>query len=228
MTSTRERLAEDIRSVAIAPQKDQLQISSVLTDLMPHFRRWAPRFAYAMATTSIADEQDATSLCAMHTFEMLHICHEDSVADWYGYLYGSCKYKVLAHFESASVTVASGMTERMRKRRSEDTGEDLTAFALAEYDEPVRADPGFVLSSVEGRELVQVIIEVCAERSAELGRVAAQWIGSAYSEPPVIANGAVIGHELGMTTKRACTLLARIRQIAREVCLTEFGIDSPF
>lgn len=210
----------------------------VCGDMLPHFRSWAPRIAASYSTTAVADADDVVSLCAETTFHLLTDKRPTvEVIDWYRYVYGSCRKRAATHFQSAAVTAMSGMAELMRNRQRtepfedaalEELPSDWSIAELLEHDSPTIEIPDFVLSEVEGRELVQMVIEACYERDEELGRVADAWIGDVYSEPPVVSNGADIGRAIGVTNARALTLLARARRIAAEVCEEEFGLTGIF
>lgn len=213
------------------------EVSGVCEDMLPHFQSWAPRIASSYSSTAVADADDVVSLCAETTFHLLTDKRPTTeVLDWYRYVYGSCRKRAASHFQSAAVTAMSGMTELMRSRQRA-SGDDVvldelpgdwSIAELLEHDSPTIEMPDFVLSEVEGRELVQMVIEACYERDEELGQVADAWIGDVYSEPPVVSNGADIGRVVGLTNARALTLLARARRVAAEVCEEEFGLTGIF
>lgn len=213
------------------------EVSDVCGDMLPHFRAWAPRIASSYSSTAVADADDVVSLCAETTYHLLTDKRPATdVHDWYRYVYGSCRKRAATHFQSAAVTAMSGMTELMRNRQRagdldgvvDELPGDWSIAELLEHDSPATEMPDFVLSEVEGRELVQMVIEACYERDEELGQVADAWIGDLYSEPPVVSNGADIGRAVGVTNARALTLLARARRVAAEVCEEEFGLSNVF
>jgi hypothetical protein len=213
------------------------EVSDICGDLLPHFRSWAPRIAASYSSTAVADADDVVSLCAETTYHLLTDKRPTTeVLDWYRYVYGSCRKRAASHFQSAAVTAMSGMTELMRSRQragehdvvSEDLPGDWSIAELLEHDSPTTEMPDFVLSEVEGRELVQMVIEACYEHGDELGQVADAWIGDVYSEPPVVSSGADIGRSVGITNARALTLLGRARRVAAEVCEEEFGLTGIF
>jgi len=221
----------------VRTSKDAAHLTS---SMLPHFRAWAPRITRDYKMTAVADVDDVVSLCAETTFRLLTdkrpVAHVDN---WYSYVYGSCRHQVLAHFESSAVTAMSGMTEMMRRRRrsAQDRHDDLPAVdvdhewlvaSLLEHDEPTLEPHDFVLSEVEGRELVQMVIEACYDRDEQLGRAADAWIGDLYSEPPVINSGANVGRAIGVGNPRALALISRIRKIATQVCQDEYGLAGLF
>ncbi len=213
------------------------EVSDVCGDMLPHFRSWAPRLAASYGSTPVADADDVVSLCAETTYHLLTDKRPTvEVLDWYRYVYGSCRKRAATHFQSAAVTAMSGMTEIMRNRQRagdaelavDDLPGDWSVAELLEHDTPTVEMPDFVLSEVEGRELVQMVIEACYEREEALGEVADAWIGDLYSEPPVVSSGADIGRAVGVTNVRALALLTRVRRIAAEVCEEEFGLTGIF
>ncbi|WP_159604635.1 hypothetical protein [Agromyces humi] len=84
------------------------------------------------------------------------------------------------------------------------------------------------LSSAEAPQLVDAIVNGCANVSAVLGKVAESWIGQAMAEPPVIRTSKEIAGELGMKPADATALLSDCKAVAKVVCRELLGIDSPF
>lgn len=224
-------LSDRMRSVSSVEAAADLTAS-----MLPHFRAWAPRIAKDYQRTAVADHDDVVGVCAETTFHLLTDKRPTAHVDnWYSYVYGSCRHQVLAHFESGAVAPMSGMTQLLRNERTtaaervgEDQGTHLSVATLLDDDEPVLEHQDLVISEVEGRELVQMVIEACYDEDEQLGEVADCWIGDLYSEPPVVNSGADIGRQVGVSNQRALALLTRVRRIAQTVCEDELGLTGLF
>lgn len=140
--------------------------------------------------------------------------------------------------EPSDMEIVEAANQNMRERRSNPSKQgalvdlsDMTvvlpAADVQDYDREVEDDEGSLLAPVEGRMLVTLIVDACAEISDELGTVAQTWIGEMYSEPPAIGSVPEIASALGVNTPKATRLLAVARGVAKDLCERKFGINFP-
>lgn len=103
----------------------------------------------------------------------------------------------------------------------------LPAADIADHDRAIDSDDA-VLSPVEGRDLINHIVDVCFQMSPDLGETARIWVGSVYSEPPVMGDEKDVARELGITRARALNLLEQAREHAKDLCDRVYGIKFSF
>lgn len=84
------------------------------------------------------------------------------------------------------------------------------------------------ISRVEALELADMIIEECHSISDEMGQAAMAWLGQAFAEPPVFGTVTEVSGHLDVPMPKASRLMKRVREVARRVCVDDFGIESPF
>jgi len=139
--------------------------------------------------------------------------------------------------EPESQEVIDSANEQMRARRSNpekqgvlvdisDLDNVLPVADIADHDRAVE-DDDYVISPIEGRELVELIIEECFQHSDVLGKVADVWVGALYSEPPALGTVTEVARTLHIRQDRAADLLAEAREVAREACEDRYGIALP-
>jgi hypothetical protein len=282
MTKTTSReiadeIADLVERLHMTPKEKKGRVENeIMSILFPHFNSWAPAFCRRSGDVSYQHRGDVVSVVAERVIEVLRESenpekHQD-VLNWYAYLYGVSQYAVLAYFNSASVTAATGMTSLMRRQRllahtreelrgalgrepeaqelldahntkmrarrsnpekqgaivdMSDLDVVLPAADIADHDRAIAADDA-VLSPVEGRDLVGHIVDVCYKLSPDLGEASRIWLGSVYSEPPVMGDEKDVARELGITRARAANLLAQAREHARDLCDRVYGINLSF
>lgn len=135
--------------------------------------------------------------------------------------------------------IISAANDKMRERRSNPEKQgalvdisDLTvvlpATDIADYD---RANDGdedaAALTPVEGRMLVQHIVDAAADLSPQMATAARTWIGAMYAEPPRLGTVAEIAEQCEVSTQRATRIVSLLRDLAREVTQTKFGVSLP-
>lgn len=103
----------------------------------------------------------------------------------------------------------------------------LPTVDVQDHDREVEDDESALLAPVEGRELVTLIVDACAQASPELGTTAQIWIGRMYSDPPVLGSAADVATALSINTPKASRLLALARDLAKDLCKRKYGIDFP-
>ena len=127
---------------------------------------------------------------------------------------------------------------KMRERRSNPEKQgalvdvsDLTvvlpATDIADYDRAAESDDAAAITPVEGRMLVQFIVDAAAEVSPQMATAARAWIGGMYAEPPRLGSVADIAEQCEVSTQRATRIVALLRDLAREVTQSEFGVALP-
>ena len=139
--------------------------------------------------------------------------------------------------EPEPTEIVDSANEQMRARRSNpekqgvlvelaDLDNVLPVADIADHDRAVE-DEDYVLSAVEGRELVEAIIEACFEVSEALGKAAEVWVGSLYAEPPVLGTVTEVARTLHIRQDKAADLLTDAREVGRAACIDKFNITLP-
>lgn len=139
--------------------------------------------------------------------------------------------------EPEPMEIVDSANEQMRARRSNpekqgvlvelaDLDNVLPVADIADHDRAVEADD-YVISPVEGRELVELVISACFEHSDTLGKVADVWVGALYAEPPALGTVTEVARTLHIRQDRAADLLAEARDVARDACEERFGVALP-
>jgi hypothetical protein len=139
--------------------------------------------------------------------------------------------------EPEPAEIIESANEQMRARRSNpekqgvlvelaDLDNVLPVADIADHDRAVE-DDDYVLSPLEGRELVAAIIDACYLRSDQLGKAADVWVGDLYGEPPALGTVTEIARTLHIRQDRAADLLADIRVVSQQVCEDEYGVALP-
>lgn len=103
----------------------------------------------------------------------------------------------------------------------------LPASDIADYDAAAVADESAVITPVEGRMLVQYIVEACMEVSPEAATAARTWLGGMYAEPPYIGTVAEVAVAVDVSPQRATRIMALVRDIAKDTARSRFGISFP-
>ncbi|WIB65454.1 hypothetical protein [Curtobacterium sp. MCBD17_040] len=139
--------------------------------------------------------------------------------------------------EPERTEIVDAANEQMRARRSNpekqgvlveltDLDGVLPVADIADHDRAVEEDD-YVISPIEGRELVELAIETCFEHSSELGKTAEVWLGDLYSEPPAMGTVTEIARTLHIRQDKASDLLGTARTITRTVLQERFNIALP-
>lgn len=142
------------------------------------------------------------------------------------------------HREPTDVEIIEAANANMRARRANPEKQgalvDLSdlrvlvqAVDIADHDQAHEEGGSAVLTPVEGRMLVSLIVEACEPLGDDVAAAARCWIGGMYAEPPHLGTASEIAAECGVSPQRATRLIALVRDVARDVANRRFGITFP-
>jgi hypothetical protein len=98
----------------------------------------------------------------------------------------------------------------------------------ADYDREDFAvgDDDGLLSRVEAKELVAIVIRECYRTDWQLGIIAKSWIGESLSEPPIVRSVGEIARAVDLTQPKAAAGISECQRIGTACLRARFGIES--
>lgn len=84
-----------------------------------------------------------------------------------------------------------------------------------------------MIAGVEGQAIVRDIISECNQMGGDHGKVAALWVGDLYTPDPVIRSAAEIAKVTGIPPAMVEVILSDVREIARVLAKSKYGLDFP-
>lgn len=140
--------------------------------------------------------------------------------------------------EPSDVEIIDAANENMRARRSNPEKQgalvDLSdlrvivpAADILDHDRVGEDEDSAVITPVEGRMLIEYVINACEQLGEDVAVAAQTWLGGMYSEPPHLGTASDVAEACSVTTQRATRLIALVRDVARSVAKQKFDISFP-
>jgi hypothetical protein len=244
-------IAELVEQYRAADERSRHRwVDRILRLMLPHFRNWAPTLCRISGDVPGKHEKVAnwySYLNGISRYAALAYFNSSEVTAASGMVALQRKQRHIARVredlrkklgrEPEPAEIIDSANEQMRARRSNpekqgvlvelaDLDNVLPVADIADHDRAVE-DDDYVLSPIEGRELVAAIIDACYLRSDQLGKAADVWVGDLYGEPPALGTVTEIARTLHIRQDRAADLLADIRTVSQQVCEGEYGVALP-